>query len=76
MPGGYLDGVWRVSNEVKIGEFSSRLIQAAHAKDLSFENLASSSLQYGVVSLAQLESSSVILLAKLVYLFIFHWSDS
>ena len=69
MPGGCLEGVWRVSNEVKIGQFMSRSIQPVHVKDLSFENLASSSLEYGVVSIAQLVSSSVALLAKLVIMY-------
>ena len=50
------------SGQVKIGQFMSGSIQSVHVKDLSFENLASSSFQYGVVSLAQLVSSSVALL--------------
>ena len=50
------------SGQVKIGQLMSGSIQS----DLSFENLASSSLQYEVVSLAQLVSLSVALLAKLV----------
>ena len=44
------------SGQVKIGQLMS---------DLPFENLASSTLQYEVVSQAQLVSSSVALLAKL-----------
>ena len=45
VPGGGLEGIY----EVKIGQFMSRSIQSVHVKDLSFENLASSSLQFGVV---------------------------
>ena len=44
-------------------------IQSIHVIDLSVENLASSSLQYGVVSFAQLVSPSVTLLANLVYIY-------
>ena len=65
-----LEDAWRLSEkcrdgiyEVQIGQFMSRLIQSVHVKDLSFENLAISSLYYGVVSLAQLLSSSVALLS-------------
>ena len=57
------------SGQVKIGQFMSGSIQSVHIKDLSIENLTSSSLQYGVVSLPQLVSSSVALLAKLVIVF-------
>ena len=55
------------SGQVKIGQFMSGSIQSVHVKDLSFENLASSSLQYVVVRLAQLLSPSVALRAKLVF---------
>ena len=57
------------SGQIKIGQLMSGSIQSVHVKDLSFENLASSSLQYGVVSLAQLVSPNVTLLAKLVYFY-------
>ena len=56
------------SVQVKIGQLMSGSIQSVRVKDLSFENLASYSLQYGVVNLAQLVSSSVALIAKLVFL--------
>ena len=49
------------SEQVKIGQFMSGWIQSVHIKDLSIENLTSSSLQYGVVSLPQIVSSSVAL---------------
>ena len=57
------------SGQVKIGQLLSVVIQSVHVKDLPFENLASSSLQYGVVSFAQLVSPSVTLLANLVYIY-------
>ena len=50
------------SGQAKIGQLMSGSIQSVHVKDLSFENLASSSLQFRVVSLAQLVSSGVALL--------------
>ena len=62
----YLKGM---SGQVKIGQLMSGSIQSVHVKDLSFENLTSSSLQFGVVSLAQLVSSSVTLLAKHVIMY-------
>ena len=55
-----------MSGHVKIGQFMLGSIQSVHVKDLSLENMASSSLQYGLVSLAQLPSPSGALLAKLV----------
>ena len=55
------------SGQIKIGRLMSGSIQSVHVKHLSFENLESLSLQYGVVSLAHLVSPSVELLTKLVF---------
>ena len=52
--------------QAKIEQLMSESIQSVYVKDLSFENLASCSLQYEVVSLAQLVSPSVAILAELV----------